>query len=298
VELGLEAASICRGVTIENYHTEGTSSQTETVDGLSYAVGFEGVIKTQLRCEFHIQHVSSMWLDNDSSVLAGFRHIRVQSADARYGHVIDTPHGLQVNFGGSTLSSNGATPRSYGALITTAREMSNAKDRRELKIAANIYALTTFYDAPADRMCGDCYWWEARVVGAGATGAPSGNVTVALGATDLAAGYLINGATSTVTFSGASRALHIFAYADWQASTASVTGSIAGTILTVTAVGSGVLTVGTEVFGTGVTPGTLISALGTGTGGTGTYTVSRSQTVAATTITGKTVNWVVKDIAA
>lgn len=68
-------------------------------------------------------------------------------------------------------------------------------------------------------------------------------------------------------------------------SAASVTGSISGTTLTVTAVGSGTLTVGQTLSGSGVTSGTKITALGTGTGGTGTYTVSASQTAASTTIT-------------
>lgn len=60
-----------------------------------------------------------------------------------------------------------------------------------------------------------------------------------------------------------------------------VTGSIAGTTLTVTAVASGVLAVGQTVVGTGVVQGTLITALGTGTGGTGTYAINISQTVAS-----------------
>ena len=64
-----------------------------------------------------------------------------------------------------------------------------------------------------------------------------------------------------------------------------VTGSIATTTLTVTAVTSGSLAVGDVISGTGVTIGTTITAFLTGTGGTGTYTVSVSQTVASTTIT-------------
>lgn len=66
---------------------------------------------------------------------------------------------------------------------------------------------------------------------------------------------------------------------------ASVTGSIATTTLTVTAVGSGALSVGQTLSGSGVTAGTKITALGTGTGGTGTYTVDTSQTASSTTIT-------------
>jgi len=64
-----------------------------------------------------------------------------------------------------------------------------------------------------------------------------------------------------------------------------VTGSIAANTLTVSAVTSGALAVGDTLAGTGVTPGTKITALGTGSGGTGTYTVSPSQTVASTAIT-------------
>jgi hypothetical protein len=73
----------------------------------------------------------------------------------------------------------------------------------------------------------------------------------------------------------------------WERSTedAVVTGSVATTVLTVTAVTSGTLAVGQIITGTNVLPGTRIAALGTGTGGTGTYTVSQSQTVASTTIT-------------
>ena len=59
------------------------------------------------------------------------------------------------------------------------------------------------------------------------------------------------------------------------------TGSISGTTLTVTAVNYGVLKVGQTLTGTGITIGTTITAFGTGTGGTGDYTVSASQTVAS-----------------
>lgn len=60
------------------------------------------------------------------------------------------------------------------------------------------------------------------------------------------------------------------------------TGSISGNTLTVSAVTSGTIAVGQTVFGTGVANGTTISALGTGTGGTGTYTLSGgAQTVAS-----------------
>jgi hypothetical protein len=63
-----------------------------------------------------------------------------------------------------------------------------------------------------------------------------------------------------------------------------VTGAISGTTLTVASVTSGTLYVGQTIQGTGVTANTMITALGTGTGGAGTYTVSTSQTVASITM--------------
>ena len=70
---------------------------------------------------------------------------------------------------------------------------------------------------------------------------------------------------------------------------ATVTGSIATTTLTVTAVTSGTLYVGQTIQGSTVTAQTIITALGTGTGGAGTYTVNNSQTVTSRTLYG--LNW-------
>jgi hypothetical protein len=65
-----------------------------------------------------------------------------------------------------------------------------------------------------------------------------------------------------------------------------VTGSIAGNILTVSAVTSGVLNNNQVLTGAGVTAGTTITGfLGNSVGGVGTYTVSVSQTVTSTSIT-------------
>jgi len=78
-------------------------------------------------------------------------------------------------------------------------------------------------------------------------------------------------------------------YADIDIGVAPVTGSISGTTLTVSAVsGSIPLTKGMVISGSGVTGGTSVLAQLTGaTGGVGTYTVSASQTVSSTAITGK-----------
>lgn len=67
-------------------------------------------------------------------------------------------------------------------------------------------------------------------------------------------------------------------------SSAIFTGSISGTTLTVTVMQSGTIAVGQAIFGQGVAQNSVITALGTGSGGVGTYTVSDSQTVASTAI--------------
>jgi len=64
-----------------------------------------------------------------------------------------------------------------------------------------------------------------------------------------------------------------------------VTGSISGTTLTVTGVTSGTVALGQMVSGTGVADGTVITTLGSGVGGIGTYGVSISQTAGSTTLT-------------
>ena len=68
--------------------------------------------------------------------------------------------------------------------------------------------------------------------------------------------------------------------------TAVFVGSISGTTLTVSSVASGKITVGQAIYGVGTSYATVITALGTGTGGTGTYTLNNSQTVTSQTLTG------------
>ncbi len=67
--------------------------------------------------------------------------------------------------------------------------------------------------------------------------------------------------------------------------TGSFTGSIAENVLTITAVGSGVVVNGGILSGTGVVTGTQVTSQLSGTaGGVGTYSVNYTQTVASTTI--------------
>lgn len=59
------------------------------------------------------------------------------------------------------------------------------------------------------------------------------------------------------------------------------TASISGAVMTVTAVASGTLAVGQAITGPGVAANTSILSLGTGTGGTGTYNLTNSSSVAS-----------------
>ena len=72
-------------------------------------------------------------------------------------------------------------------------------------------------------------------------------------------------------------------------------GSISGTTLTVSQVNSGRISVGDIVAGSGVTEGTRITALGTGLGGVGTYTVDAAQTATSTAMTSGAV-WLVATV--
>ena len=68
------------------------------------------------------------------------------------------------------------------------------------------------------------------------------------------------------------------------------TGSLNNsTTLTVSAISVGILAVGSVITGTGVATGTKITALGTGTGGIGNYTVNISQFVVQTSMTADSI---------
>ncbi|MGO9594071.1 MAG: beta-propeller fold lactonase family protein, partial [Steroidobacteraceae bacterium] len=92
-----------------------------------------------------------------------------------------------------------------------------------------------------------------------------------------------------VTDSAGGGAGELFVY---QFNSGAFTGSISTTTLTVTAISTGSLAVGTVINGVGVAAGTTITAIDTGTGGIGTYTVNNSQNVSSEAMTGGTLTQV------
>lgn len=98
------------------------------------------------------------------------------------------------------------------------------------------------------------------------TGTGGGKVNVATVTGGVPTGYTLNTVGSIAVGS--------------MPGTAFVTASIAGTTMTVSAVTSGNVAVGEMVTGSSFLPaGTFITALGTGTGGIGTYTINNSLTL-------------------
>jgi len=109
------------------------------------------------------------------------------------------------------------------------------------------------------------------------SGAASGTILSVTSGTGIAVGMTLSGSGVTSTQVTA-------------VNNAVFTGYISGTTLTVTALTSSAIGLGLVITGGSISAGTFISAFGTGTGGTGNYTVNNSQTVASVgspiTITG------------
>lgn len=128
------------------------------------------------------------------------------------------------------------------------------------------------------------------------TGSIAGNVltVTAVGSGTVVPGGAISGTNvasgSRIVsqLSGTTGGIGTYAVSIPEQTVASTT--ISGTYgeLTVSAISTGTIEVGGVVGGSGVTAGTVITALGTGTGGTGTYIVNDTQTVASEALTSTT----------
>ena len=120
------------------------------------------------------------------------------------------------------------------------------------------------------------------------TGVTSGllNVGDTLSGTGITTGTTI---TSQLTGTTGGIGTYTVSIVQYVASS-TITATSPNSIMTVTAVTSGLLNVGDTLSGTGITTGTTITGFGSGTGGKGTYTVSNAQNVASGTITATNSN--------
>ena len=127
--------------------------------------------------------------------------------------------------------------------------------------------------------------------GASFTGTASGTaltvtaVTGYISAGDTVTGTGIPGGTTIVSqTSGTTGGAGVYVTSvSTTASAASITST--SFVVDVSAVATGVLAVGQELTGAGVTAGTFITALGTGSGGIGTYVTTQQQSVASESLT-------------
>lgn len=111
-----------------------------------------------------------------------------------------------------------------------------------------------------------------------------GSGTVVVGGT-LSGTSVVTGTMVVAQLSGTPGGIGTYSVNIGEQTVASTTISETYGTMTVSAVGSGALSVGGVLAGTNVTAGTYITAFGTGTGGTGTYIVSVNTVVSSTTIT-------------
>lgn len=95
---------------------------------------------------------------------------------------------------------------------------------------------------------------------------------------------VLTGTTITAQLSGSAGGIGSYSLNLPEQTVGSITMNGSAGLLNVTAVASGTLGVGALLSGTGAAAGTIITALGTGTGNTGTYYVNPSQTQGSGTI--------------
>ena len=167
-----------------------------------------------------------------------------------------------LNLSAATSFSNAAT------LIQTALN-TGASDPTEASVTGSIAAGTASF--------------TASIAGflMNVTGITSGTIEVGglITGTGVSASTFING-----QISGTPGGIGVYSVSVSQ-TVASETISETFGIMTVTVVSSGVVAVGLTVGGAGVSAGTIVTALGTGTGGNGTYFVNLTQTVASESLT-------------
>ena len=185
------------------------------------------------------------------------------------------------------------TPKMIGQMNTSAGQVGIVDNGVNVYIVDDSYRYTWYISAPSSAI------FTGSISGTTLTVSVMQSGTIAVGQAIFGSGIQQNtvitalgtgtGGTGTYTVSDSQTVTSTAINS--TAAPAIVTGSIASTTLTVSAVTSGTLRVGQTIEGSGITDGTIITALGTGTGGAGTYTVSVAQTVSSTTIYA--LNWTV-----
>ena len=161
-------------------------------------------------------------------------------------------------------------------------------DNSNVKPAAMLFSYYTPTSAVSSTFIYGANMWggQAPATLAAFQAITSGTLTISLNGTAITATG-INLSTATSLSNVASLLTTAFNAVANATAESVFTGSISGPLLTVSAVTSGVISVGQVLTGSSVTAGTKITAFASGTnGGVGTYSVSPTNTTSSTTITG------------
>lgn len=176
-----------------------------------------------------------------------------------------------------TTGSGLATWSTYNLNHTTLNSLTTSTSGGSLP-ANTYYYVVTAYNS-------NCETWASNEKSVTTTGSTSSN-SLSWSSVTNATGYFVYRGTTAGGENVRYDVGNVTSFTDVGASFVG-TGSISGNTLTITAVTSGAIVVGPPaITGGGVRTGQMVTAFsGTGTGGTGTYPVSISQTLSSTTIT-------------
>lgn len=265
VPLG-QVVNFATGAAVTTYFGAGTTEDViangGTNKGGGYFAGYIGATKVPgslLFAQYNASAVSAYLRGGNISTLT------LAQLQAISGSLNVTIDGLAHNAGSVNLSS--AT--SFSNAATTIATAINGSLAQQSSVTAAIAAST--------------FSITASISGNQMTVSAVGSGTIVNGAAVTGTGVT---ASTVITgqISGTAGGVGVYAVNNAQVVSSTTISGTYGT-MTVSAVGSGALAVGQTVAGSTTLANTIITALGTGVGSTGTYFVNLTQTVASTTLT-------------
>ncbi|NBW08603.1 MAG: hypothetical protein EBR82_11320 [Caulobacteraceae bacterium] len=248
-----------------------------TPDGLGHVAGASGVTVARFAWVSGLRRQAFSF---GTGLPAGFIHREQQALITAFFDDFSSvvPAGLPVtlmnggDFWAKNDGSSAAVPGQKvfaryadGAIVTAAAGATIANASVTASIAASTFSVT------------------ASIVDNVMTVTAVGSGTVVAGAT-ISGTNVVSGTTVARQLSGTTGGIGTYSVSIAQTVASTTVSGTYGT-MTVTAVGSGTLAIGQVLAGANVTAASFITGYGTGSGGTGTYIVSPTQTAASATVT-------------
>ena len=253
-------------------------SAVMTQDGLGFVAGLGGV--TVGRFAWLSSGLRRQAFSFGIGAPAGFVHREQQALITGfydlYGSNIPAGFPLTLMNGGDYWAKNDGSAAAVpgqkvfaryadGAIVTAAAGATVANASVTASVAASTFSVT------------------ASIVDNVMTVTAVGSGTVVAGAT-ISGTNVVSGTTVARQLTGTTGGVGTYSVSIAQTVASTTVSGTYGT-MTVTAVASGTLAIGQVLGGANVTAASFITAFGTGTGGTGTYIVSPTQTAASATVT-------------